>query len=277
MDPASLCFQTSFSLCLLKCESQFHQFPVHSCKTEQMNPPWPMEPFIYWHIQSLLKDLLLCHEHWAIHHLSLLAHLLNPQPQCMIYIRPCDNPWSFGWQGIGIWLHIGFHVWALPQFAWKCGLTEDQCTLRPCCKIFHNFSLIDWLRKHVHIQVDCHPIIQGEVFPLCLLNQSCGRLQVSFDGPWRCSQPCWAASMCCFWCLCFHSSHSMVGDKESSKQLRCKKFIPLWFLLNTADWLWLAVISSDWWVKLYFIFNSHTAKPHQRPIQYTICKKGQFQ
>ena len=180
MDPASLCFQTSFSLCLLKCESQFHQFPVHSCKTEQMNPPWPMEPFIYWHIQSLLKDLLLCHEHWAIHHLSLLAHLLNPQPQCMIYIRPCDNPWSFGWQGIGIWLHIGFHVWALPQFAWKCGLTQDQCTLRPCCEIFHNFSLIDWLRKHVHIQVDCHPIIQGVVFPLCLLNQSCGRLQGFF-------------------------------------------------------------------------------------------------
>ncbi len=76
---------------------------------------------------------------------------------------------------------------------------------------------------------------------------------ISFDGPSSCSQPHLATWMGCFWCLHFHSSQGMVmegpdwlQDDSDAK----KKFIPMWFLLITADRGRLAAIGHDQWVKI---------------------------
>ena len=94
-DPAWPCLQISLSWCLLKYESWSSQFKAHLCPAEWLNPPSSRESFIFWDIQCLLKQCLLCNEHLTIDGLMLLWHVLNPQPHCTVHIWSCGDTWLF--------------------------------------------------------------------------------------------------------------------------------------------------------------------------------------
>ena len=49
-----------------------------------------------------------------------------------------------------------------------------------CGKVFYHL-LVDWLRENVHIDITHHPIEEGKVFSLGLLNSVAGLFRVSFN------------------------------------------------------------------------------------------------
>ena len=238
-NPASPCFWISLSLCLFKCESQFHQFTVHSRKTEWLNPPWSREPFVFWHIQSLLICFPLCHEHMAIHNLSLPVHLLNPEPQCMIHIQSCDNAFGieFTWASISGHCHsLRDSVdWVNNNAPW--GLVAKYFTTSP------------WLIGCGRVSTYVYTVIQSKRVRFSHFAILIGCVEVfgvSVDGPGLCSQPHLATWMGCFWHLCFHSSWGMVMEEGETAHIDFKTIQMPNFFLFPCDYSWSWPIGCDW-------------------------------
>ena len=61
-------------------------------------------------------------------------------------------------------MYTCFHFQVVLQFAGQSGLGGNQCAFRPCGKVLYHLPLIDQLRESVHISINGHSIIEGEVF-----------------------------------------------------------------------------------------------------------------